>query len=159
MVKELWYEMLTTYRRLMHYGHGITLPNMVGAYYCYDNSIDLSSSQCVVRVLNDILVSQRDMCVLISKCNDIKHYVLSELREDDKHPQQPNLGGRIFVNLYDTNLQNALSDINELGEYLYSIHRKEIIANKFSVTNDIWNQFSAIEMQYINNIIESMQQH
>ena len=35
--KELWYEMLTTYRCLMRFENGITLPNMIGAYYRYDS--------------------------------------------------------------------------------------------------------------------------
>ena len=150
---ELWHEMLTTYCRLMRYENGITLPNMIGAYYCYDSSIDLSSSQCVVRVLNDILSSPKNVGVLINKCNNIHNYILSIT---DSCLNIPNINYRIFVGLYDLNLQTKLSGVDEIGEYLYSIYREEIIDKKFSVTDGVWNEFSAIEIQHINNIIESL---
>lgn len=154
--KELWYEMLTTYRNRLKYENGITLPNMIGAYYHYDNTIDLSSSQCVVRVLNDILASPQDVGVLINKCCNINNYVLSLLEET--HLGHPNLNGRIFINLYDLDLKNHISSIDELGEYLYTLHRKEIVDRKFSVTDGIWNPLSHIETGHIHDIIKSLHQ-
>lgn len=152
--KELWFEMLTTYVRLMHYENGITIPNMIGAYYCYDDSIDLSSSQCIIRVLNDIVASPNTSGVLINKCGGIHNYVLSELKEKD--PQTPNHHGRLFVNMYDHNLSTHLSDVEMLGEYLYSIHQAPIVNKTFSITNGIWNSFSEIEYGYINDIIKNL---
>ncbi len=151
--KELWSEMLTTYCRLMHYENGVTLPNMIGAYYSYDSSIDLSSSQCVIRVLNDILSSQKNIGVLINKCNDIHNYILSKI---DRHLNNPNINDKIFVGLYDKNLHEHLSNVDKLGEHLYSIHREEIMLKKFSFKNGNWSEFSAIEIQYINSIIYSL---
>jgi len=153
--KELWYEMLTTFCRLMRYENGITLPNMIGAYYCYDNTIDLSSSQCVIRLLNDIIASQRDVKVLIQKCGNIQNYVFSLLEKSGTG--LPNLNNKIFVNMYDLYLYNNLSSVNELGEYLYSLHHKEIIANNFSVTDGVWHSLSNTEIGHINNIINSLQ--
>ena len=153
--KELWYEMLTTYRNMMCYRNGITLPNMIGAYYLYDNSINLSSSQCIVRLLKDILTSSKDINVLISKCGNINNYVLSVLNEKP-NPQHPNISNRIFVNMYDSNLKTHLSGVDELGEYLYSIYLKEISSKRFSVTDGVWNHFSDIEIKCINDIIKSL---
>ena len=144
--KELWHEMLTTFCRLMRYENGITLPNMIGAYYCYDNSFDLSSSQ---------IASQRDVKVLIQKCGNIQNYVFSLLEKSGTG--LPNLNNKIFVNMYDLYLYNNLSSVNELGEYLYSLHHKEIIANNFSVTDGVWHSLSNTEIGHINNIINSLQ--
>lgn len=152
--KELWYEMLTTYVRLMGYENGITIPNMVGAYYGYDKYIDLSSGQCVIRVLNDILFSKKDIGVLVSKCTNIGNYILSIFEKTN--PKHPNMKERIFVNMYDSNLKECLCDVNELGEYLYSKHHKEITSKRFSLNNGTWSQFSDIENQHINNIIKSL---
>lgn len=152
--KELWHEMLTTYCHLMHYKNGITIPNMIGAYYYYDKTIDLSSAQSVVRVLNDIVVNQNDMEVLIQKCGNIQNYVLSPLEKNGTN--LPNLHNKIFVNLYDRNLFNHLSSVNELGEYLYSLYHKEIIAKKFSITDGVWHPLSNTEIEHINNIINSL---
>ena len=149
--KELWHEMLTTYCRLMRYENGITLPNMIGAYYSYDSSIDLSSSQCVIRVLSDILSSPKNVGVLINKCNNIHNYILSIT---DRCLNNPNISNKIFVGLYDSNLQTTFPSVNELGEYLYSIHREEIIGKNFSVTNGVWSPLSDIEKRFINNIIK-----
>lgn len=154
--KELWYEMLTTYLHLMHYENGITLPNMIGAYHIYDPSIDLSSSQCVVRVLEDIIDSQNNMKVLIQRCANIHNYVLSLL--DEKHPQLYNLNDKIFIGMYDDNLKEHISSVDDLAECLYSIHYKEIITKKFSVTDGNWNYLSDIEIEYINDIIRSLKQ-
>jgi len=152
--KELWYEMLTTYVRLMGYENGITLPNMIGAYYCYDNSINLSSRQCVVDVLNDILASKKNIGVLVNKCVNVGNYVLSVLEEtDSKHP---NINNRIFVNMYDSDLKRCLLNVNELGEYLYSLYHKEISSERFSVTDGVWNHFSDVEIKCINDIIKSL---
>ena len=145
--------MLTTYCRLMRYENGITLPNMIGAYYSYDSSIDLYSSQCVIRVLNDILSSPKNVGVLINKCNNIYNYILSIT---GRSLNNPNISDKIFVGLYDSNLQTTLSSVNELGEHLYSFYRKEIINKKFSVTDGIWNPLSDIEIGYINDIIKSL---
>ena len=86
--KELWHEMLTTYCSRMHYT-GLTLPNMIGAYYYYCKfnyeDYDLSSSNCVFRVLDDISNSLKDMGVLIRYCGHIRKYVLSPL--EDKNMQ------------------------------------------------------------------------
>ena len=151
--KELWYEMLTTYRCLMRFENGITLPNMIGAYHLYDSSIDLSSSQCVISVLNDILSSPRNVGVLINKCDNIHNYILSIT---DRSLNNPNISDKIFVGLYDSNLQTVLSSVNELGEYLYSLYREEIINKKFSVTDGVWNPLSDIEIGHINDIIKSL---
>lgn len=153
--KELWYEMLTTYLHLMHYENGLTFPNMIGAYYIYDPSIDLLSSQCVVRVLEDIMDSQKNTEVLIQKCRNIQNYVLSTYKG---HPQQPKLNDKIYIGMYDNNLKQHSSSLKELAEYLYSIHHKEIIAKKFSVTNEVWHTLSNIEIRYINDIISSLTQ-
>lgn len=152
--KELWYEMLTTYCRSMHYENGITLPNMIGAYYYYDNTIDLSSSQCIVSMLNEIINSQKDMGVLINRCSAIENYVLSLFKE--KHSGNPNLKDKIFLNLYRSEIHSHLSSVDELGEYLYSLHHEEIMNKRFSFTNKIWTSFSDIEMKHIHNIIESL---
>lgn len=152
--KELWHEMLTTYVCLMNYKNGITVPNMIGAYYNFNNSIDLSSSQCVVNVLNDILASQKSISVLINKCTNVNNYILSVLEKTD--PRHPNINERIFVNMYDSNLKKCLCDVNELGENLYSLHYKEITSRRFSLNNGTWSQFSDIEIQHINNIIKSL---
>ena len=151
--KELWHEVLTTYCRLMRYENGITLPNMIGAYYSYDSSIDLSSSQCVIRVLSDILSSPKNVGVLINKCNNIHNYILSIT---DRCLNNPNICNKIFIGLYDSNLQTVLSSVNELGEYLYSLYREEIINKKFSVTDGVWNPLSDIEIGHINDIIKSL---
>ena len=151
---ELWHEMLTTYCRLMHFKNGITLPNMIGAYYYYDNTIDLSSSQCVIRLLNDIIASQKDVKVLIQKGGNIQNYVLSLLEKSGT--ELPNLNNKIFVNMYDRCLHNNLSSVNELGEYLYSLYSKEIIANKFSVIDSVWHPLSNTEIVHIKNIINSL---
>ena len=151
--KELWHEMLTTYCRLMRYENGITLPNMIGAYYRYDSSIDLSSSQCVISVLNDILSSPRNVGVLINKCNNIHNYILSIT---DRSLNNPNITDKIFVGLYDSNLQTTLPSVNELGEYLYSIHREEITLKKFSFRDGNWCEFTAVEIQHVNSIINSL---
>ena len=152
--RELWYEMLTTYCRLMHYENGITLPNMIGAYYCFDNTIDLASSGCIVRVLNDITASQKEMEVLIQRCRNIGNYVLSTLKGE--HPQLPNINPKIYLNMYDTNLLKYSSDVNHIAEYLYSLHCEEIKAKKFSFTNKTWHHFSDIELRHINYIINSL---
>ena len=151
--KELWHEMLTTYCRFMHYKNGITLPNMIGAYYYYDSSIDLSSSQCVVRVFRDILESQKPFGVLINKCNDIHNYILSIT---DRQLNNPVLKDRLFCGLYDKELQEHLSNVDKLGEHLYSIHREEITLKKFSFRDKNWCELSASEVQHINNIIKSL---
>ena len=145
--------MLTTYCRLMRYENGITLPNMIGAYYRYDSSIDLSSSQCVISVLNDILSSPKNVGVLINKCNNIHNYILSIT---DRSLNNPNISDKIFVGLYDSNLQTTFPSINELGEYLYSIHREEIMLKKFSFKNGIWSVFSNIEIKHIKSIINAL---
>ena len=95
--KELWHEMLTTYCNRMHY-RGLTLPNIIGAYYYYYQSnhkdYDLSSRKCVFRVLDDITNSLKDTGVLIRYCGHIRKYVLSSLK--DKNMQHPKLNDRIF---------------------------------------------------------------
>ena len=58
--------------------------------------------------------------------------------------------------MYDSNLQTVLSSVNELGEYLYSLYREEIINKKFSVTDGVWNPLSDIEIGHINDIIKSL---
>ncbi len=126
---------------------------MIGAYYRYDSSIDLSSSQCVISVLNDILSSPRNVGVLINKCNKIHNYILSIT---DRSLNNPNINDKIFVGLYDSNLQTVLSSVNELGEYLYSLYREEIINKKFSVTDGVWNPLYDIEIGHINDIIKSL---
>jgi hypothetical protein len=151
--KELWHEMLTTYRNLMRYENGITLPNMIGAYYLYDSSIDLSSCQCAVRVLKEILDSRKAIGVLINDCNNIHKYILSVA---DTHLKNPALNYKIFSGLYDKKLQEHLSSVDELGNHLYSIHREEIILKKFSFRDGSWHELSAIEIQHINNIIKSL---
>ena len=153
--KELWHEMLTTYCRLMHYENGITLPNMIGAYYLYDSSIDLSSNQCVVHVLNEIVFSKNDVNVLIQRCGRINNYVLSLLKE--KHSKLDNLNDKIFIGMYDNYyLKKHLSSVEELGEYLYSVHREEIIDKRFSITEGVWNPLSDFEERHINDLIKSL---
>ena len=152
--KELWHEMLTTYCRLMHYENGITIPNMIGAYYCFDDTIDLASSECIVRVLDDITASQKEMEVLIQRCCNIGNYVLSPLK--CKHHQHPKVNPKIYLNMYDTHLRKYRSDLGEIAEYLYSLHRDEIKAKEFSLTDNIWHSLSNIELGYINNIINSL---
>lgn len=152
--KELWHEMLTTYCRLMRYENGITLPNMVGAYYCNDKNIDLSSSKCIAHVLNEITNSQKDIDVLIQKCGNIHNYVLSIFK--GKHLQLPKLNDKIFLSMYDIHLDQHRSSVNNLAEYLYSLHHEEIIAKKFSVTDGVWHSLSNTELRYINGIINSL---
>ena len=152
--KEFWHEMLTTYVTYMGYKNGITVPNMVGAYYIYDKSIDLLSSQCVARMLNDILASSKGYGVLTQKCRDIRNYVLSLMEENTI--KLPNINGRLFANMYDPNLVKYFSDVNILGEYLYSLYREEIMSTRFSLTRDVWNTFSDVEIGCINDIIKSL---
>lgn len=138
----------------MHYENGITLPNMIGAYYCFDSTIDLSSSECVARVLNDITASQKEMEVLIQVCGNISNYVLSPLKGE--HTQLPKVTPKIYLNLYDTNLRKYSSSVNHIAEYLYSLHCEEIKAHKFSVTDKTWHLLSDLELGYINDIIKSL---
>lgn len=153
--KELWHDMLTTYCRLMHYENGITVPNMIGAYYLYDSSIDLSSSRCVIRVLSEMIASKNNVNVLIQRCGRINNYVLSLLEE--KHPKLGNLNNKIFIGMYDNYcLKKHLSSVDELGEYLYSVHREEIIDKRFSITDGVWNPLSDVEKGYINDIIKTL---
>lgn len=151
--KELWYEMLTSFCRAMHYENGITLPNMIGAYHIYDPSIDLSSSQCVIRVFNDITASHKDTGVLIQKCRNINNYVLSV---HEGHIQLPKLNRKIFLGLYEKELQQHNSNINELAEHLYNLHYREITSLKFSITNNVWLPFANAEIKHINDIIQSL---
>lgn len=155
--KELWHEMLTTYCSRMHYT-GLTLPNMIGAYYYYCKfnyeDYDLSSSNCVFRVLDDISNSLKDMGVLIRYCGHIRKYVLSPL--EDKNMQHPKLNDRIFLQMYDLHLQTNSSSMEDLAEYLYSLHQKEIMEKNFSLKNGIWQPLSNIEREYIDNIIHSL---
>ena len=146
--------MLTTYCRLMHYENGITIPNMVGAYYIYDKSIDISSYQCITRILNDILVNKQNPSVLINKCGHIKNYILSLLKTS--HTQQPNLKNKIFINVYDPHLRTSIVSEDKLGETLYSIYREEIINERFSFKDGSWQQFTELETNHINNIINSL---
>lgn len=152
--KEFWHEMLTTYVALMKYTNGITVPNMVGAYYLYDESIDLLSSQCVIRVLNDIIASPKGYGVLTQKCVGIRNYVLSMM--ECKDINLPNIHGRLFANMYDSNLVTHFSDVKDIGEYLYSLYQEEITSKRFSVTRGVWNTFSALESGYIDDIIKSL---
>ena len=155
--KELWHEMLTTYCSKMHYT-GLTLPNMIGAYYYYYQSnhkdYDLSSSKCVFRVLYDITNSLKDTGVLIRYCGHIRKYVLSSLK--DKNMQHPILNDRIFLQMYDSQLKTNSSSLENLAEYLYSLHQKEIMEKNFSLKNGIWQPLSNIEREYIDNIIHSL---
>ena len=134
--------MLTTYVCLMNYKNGITVPNMIGAYYNFNNSIDLSSSQCVVNVLNDILASQKSISVLINKCTNVNNYILSVLEKTD--PRHPNINERIFVNMYDSNLKKCLCDVNELGEnlkkaFVEHLHNCPNCHIRFNMLNSIVN--------------------
>ena len=150
---DLWYEMLTTYCYEMHY-EGLTLPNMIGAYYCFDNTIDLSSSKCAAQLLEDITRSQKGIEVLIQKCGNIRHYVLKPFK--GKHPQQNKLNDKILLNIYDSDLKQHSSNVDDLAEYLYSLHREEISTKNFSFTNDAWHPLSNVELGHINNIIHSL---
>lgn len=152
--KELWHEMLTTYVTCMKYNNGITVPNMVGAYYLYDESIDLLSSQCVIRVLNDIIASSKGYGVLTQKCGNIRNYVLSVVEENTI--DLPSIHGRLFASMYDPFLVNYFSDVNVLGEYLYSLYQEEIRSKRFSLTGGIWNSFSNAELACIYDIIKSL---
>ncbi len=151
--KELWHEMLTSYCNLMHY-EGLTIPNIIGAYYCYDNTIDLSSSKCVAQLLEDITRSQKDMDVLIQKCRNIHNYVLMPFKY--RHLQQDKLNDKIFFNIYDSDLKQHGSNVRELAEFLYHIHCEEILAKKFSFTDGVWHTLSSIELRHINDIIHSL---
>ena len=133
---------------------GLTLPNMIGAYYCHDNAIDLSSSKCVAFVLEDIISSQKDMKVLIHCCANIRNYVLSPFI--DKHSQLLKLDNKIFLHMYDPNLQKHSSSVNDLAEYLYSIHYKEITEKKFSFTEGVWQPLSNEELGHISAIIATL---
>lgn len=155
--KELWHEMLTTYCCKMHYT-GLTLPNMIGAYYYYYQSnhkdYNLSSSECVFHVLDDITNSIKDMGVLIRYCGHIREYVLSCL--EDKNKQHPKLNDKIFLQMYLPRLEMNSSSIENLAEYLYSLHQKEIMEKNFSLKNGIWQPLSNIELEYIDDIIHSL---
>ena len=151
--KELWHEMLTTYCKKREYT-GLTLPNMIGAYYCFDNTIDLSSSKCIAQLLEDITASQKDMVVLIQRCRNIGNYVLSPLI--DKHSQLPKLNNKIFLHMYDPDLEKHSSSINNLAEYLYSIHHKEITEKKFSFIKPVWQPLSDEELKHIYSIIATL---
>lgn len=155
--KELWHEMLTTYLSKMHYT-GLTLPNIIGAYYyCYQSNhkdYDLSSSECVFMVLDDITNSLKDMRVLIRYCGHIRKYVFSCL--EDKNMQHPKLNDKIFLQMYDSHLEMNSSSMEDLAEYLYSLHQKEIMEKNFSLKNGIWQPLSNIEREYIDNIIHSL---
>lgn len=151
--KELWHEMLTTYCYEMHY-EGLTLPNMIGAYYCFDNTIDLSSSRCIVQLLEDITASQKDMVVLIQKCGNIHNYVLNSF--NGTHPQENKLNNKIFLNINDRELNQHRLSIHDLAEYLYKLHREEIMEHKFSFRDEVWHPLSDIELGHINNIIHSL---
>ena len=58
--------------------------------------------------------------------------------------------------MYDSQLKTNSSSIENLAEYLYSLHQKEIKEKKFSLKNGIWQPLSNIEREYINNIIHSL---
>lgn len=152
--KELWHEMLTTYCHLMRYENGITVPNMIGAYYRYNNTIDLSSSECVVQVLNDITNSQKGVKVLIHKCNRIHNYVLSIFKGNQ--PEKHKLNDKIYLGLNSPELHKHCQSVDTLGEHLYKVHRKEIVEQKFSITNEVWHSLSNIELGHINDIIHSL---
>ena len=151
--KELWHEMLTTYCKKREYT-GLTLPNMIGAYYCFDDSIDLSSSKCIAQLLEDITASQKDMVVLIQRCGNIGNYVLSPFK--GMHPQHPKLNEKIYLGMYDKYLEKHSSDINMLAEYLYKLHREEIMEHKFSFEDEAWHPLTDTELRHINDIISSL---
>lgn len=152
--KELWYEMLTTYCRSMRYENGITLPNMLGAYFCYDNETELASSKCVVQVLNDITDSPKDVKVLIHKCGRIHNYILSIF--EGTHPEVHKLNDKIYFGLNSPELHKHCESVDALGEYLYEVYHKEIITKNFSFTDDVWHPLSNVELGHINNIIRSL---
>ena len=151
--KELWHEMLTTYCKEMRYT-GLTLPNMIGAYYCFDNTIDLSSSKCIVQLLEDITASQKDMVVLIQKCVNIRNYVLMPF--NGVHPQENKLNDKIFLNMNDRELNQHRFSVHDLAEYLYKLHQEEIMEHKFSFKDKDWHPLSNIELGHINAIISSL---
>lgn len=152
--KELWHEMLTTYCHLMRYENGITVPNMIGAYYRHDTTIDLSSSECVVQVLNDITDSSKDVKVLIHKCSRIHNYVLSIFKGNQS--EEHKLNDKIYLGLNSPELHKHCESVDALGEYLYKVHREEIIKKQFSVMNNAWHPLSNVELGHINNIIHSL---
>jgi hypothetical protein len=94
------------------------------------------------------------MGVLIRYCGHIRKYVLSPL--EDKNMQHPKLNDRIFLQMYDLHLQTNSSSMEDLAEYLYSLHQKEIMEKNFSLKNDIWQPLSKIELEYIDDIIHSL---
>ena len=151
--KELWHEMLTTYCKKREYT-GLTLPNMIGAYYCFDDSIDLSSSKCIVQLLEDITASQKDMVVLIQKCVNIRNYVLMPF--NGVHPQENKLNDKIFLNMNDRELNQHRFSVHDLAEYLYKLHQEEIMEHKFSFKDKDWHPLSNIELGHINDIISSL---
>ena len=151
---ELWHEMLTTYCHLMHYENGITVPNMIGAYYRYDNTIDLSSSECVVQVFNDITDSQKDGKVLIHRCGGIHNYILSIFK--GTVPEEHQLNDKIYLGLNCQELHKHYESVDALGEYLYKLHREEITTKNFSYTDESWHPLSKIETGHIDNIIKTL---
>ena len=72
------------------------------------------------------------------------------------HQKNPALNYKIFSGLYDKKLQEHLSSVDELANYLYSIHREEIMLKKFSFRDGNWHELSAIEIQHISNIIKTL---
>ena len=127
---------------------------MIGAYYCFDNTIDLSSSRCIAQLLEDITASQKDMVVLVQKCGNIHNYVLNPFK--GTHPQENKLNDKIFLNTYDRELNQHRVSAHDLAEYLYKLHREEIMEHKFSFRNEAWHPLSDTELRHINDIISSL---
>lgn len=149
---ELWLNMLTTYVSKMKYENGITIPNLIGAYYEYDNKINLKTSDCVKLVLQEIIDSLATKCVLIQECPEIRQYVISIYKCEIENNN--NIQGRIFFNLYDKRISANGCDIDSVATYLYEIYCQPI-QNKlfsYSAAQSSWNKFSEHETKLIHEL-------
>lgn len=147
--------MLTTYKNKMRYSNGLSIPNMIAAYYLRDSSLDLNSPQCVRQVMEDVIRSKSGKCVLIQKCSSLGQYVMSIFEPNGA----PNIDNRIFYNLYDsTFLMEGNTDLNYLVTKLYDMYGAQIRLKRFSFTgfDQTWNELNDIERAEIQTIILSV---
>lgn len=149
--KDLWLEILTTYVKRFGFT-SITIPNMIAVYSQSDNNLDLTSYQCVKKILQDMVTTESVYRVLIQKCPEIQQYTFSIFRGVD----QNNIDGRIFFNMYDEYLKvNGEYTIEGVAKKLYEIYKGPILSNLFSYDkyNRTWRELNAIEAEAIKEIL------
>lgn len=156
--KELWLETLKVYMRQDSSNVGPTIPYLVGAYYAYDNTIDLSTSECIRHIMEEIVNSEAQEIVIVQYCSTLKKYVLT--LSQGKGFSYKNIKERIYFHNCTHNIYFTFPlELSQLSEVLYSFYGEAIQQHLFSCDRETheWREFSEKELEEINLALQQMQ--